>query len=127
MPVERINPATLLDWLSGSNPPAVVDVRDEDHIGGHVSNSIHVPSTTFINKLPALKQLIADKNRVVFYCQYSQQRGPSCAQYYKQTLSSQSQLNQNVYVLDGGFSNWATSFMGKDGHTENFIRDLYSY
>lgn len=124
MSVERINPATLLEWLSGPNPPAVVDVRDEDHIGGHVSESIHVPSTVFANKLPKLQESLADKQKVVFYCQYSQQRGPSCAKYFKMHSN---QGDQNVHVLEGGFTNWATSFMGDEGHTANLSKDLYAH
>jgi len=59
-----------------------VDVRDDDHIGGHIKHSIHAPSSTLDHKIPELVRKLKDKETVVFHCALSQQRGPSAALRY---------------------------------------------
>ena len=61
---------------------AVVDVRDADHVGGHIVNSMHVPSSSLDYRTPELLRKLADKQIVVFHCALSQQRGPSAALRY---------------------------------------------
>ncbi|TVY24497.1 CDC25-like phosphatase [Lachnellula hyalina] len=71
--------------LDASTPPskiAIVDVRDDDHIGGHIKHSLHVPSRTLDIKTPELVRKLASKEAVVFHCALSQQRGPSAALRY---------------------------------------------
>ncbi|KAG9238942.1 hypothetical protein BJ875DRAFT_449460 [Amylocarpus encephaloides] len=61
---------------------AVVDVRDDDHIGGHIRSSLHVPSSTHSHALPSLVHRLRSKPVVVFHCALSQQRGPKAALQY---------------------------------------------
>ncbi|KAF3052894.1 hypothetical protein E8E11_011323 [Didymella keratinophila] len=61
---------------------AVVDVRDSDHIGGHIAGSTWVPSSQLDYKTPELVRELRDKEVVVFHCALSQQRGPSAALRY---------------------------------------------
>ncbi|KAG4414406.1 hypothetical protein IFR04_012469 [Cadophora malorum] len=71
--------------VDSSAPPsniAIIDVRDDDHIGGHIKHSIHAPSTTLDTKIPELVRKLKDKETVVFHCALSQQRGPSAALRY---------------------------------------------
>ncbi|KAK0123486.1 hypothetical protein ONS96_010469 [Cadophora gregata f. sp. sojae] len=71
--------------VDSSTPPsniAIIDVRDDDHIGGHIKHSIHAPSTTLDTKIPELVRKLKDKDTVVFHCALSQQRGPSAALRY---------------------------------------------
>ncbi|KAN0104059.1 hypothetical protein V8E51_009804 [Hyaloscypha variabilis] len=71
--------------LDAPTPPskiAIVDVRDDDHIGGHIRHSIHAPSHTLDHKIPELVRKLKDKETVVFHCALSQQRGPSAALRY---------------------------------------------
>ena len=70
--------------LSPSTAPivAVIDVRDGDHVGGHICNSTHVPSSSLDHRIPELVRKLADKRIVVFHCALSQQRGPSAALRY---------------------------------------------
>lgn len=70
---------TLL--LSPTHSPdiAVIDVRDDDHIGGHIAGSTHVPSSTLDYRVPELVRTLQRKKVVVFHCMLSQQRGPSAA------------------------------------------------
>ncbi|KFZ03334.1 hypothetical protein V502_11032 [Pseudogymnoascus sp. VKM F-4520 (FW-2644)] len=65
-----------------SNKVAVIDVRGEDHIGGHILSSIHVPSNTLDHATPSLIRKLADKEIVIFHCALSQVRGPKAAAQY---------------------------------------------
>lgn len=118
--MERISPATLKEWLNSDNPPAVVDVRDEDYFGGHIRDAINFPSETFSKDLSKLEEILQKHDRVVFYCQLSQVRGPTCAKKY---IINSTSTSQKVYVLNGGFNNWAQTYNGE--LTDGFIPDLY--
>ena len=61
---------------------AVIDVRDDDHVGGHINSSIHVPSSSLDYRIPEIVRTMADKEIVVFHCALSQQRGPTAALRY---------------------------------------------
>ncbi|KFX97176.1 hypothetical protein O988_04990 [Pseudogymnoascus sp. VKM F-3808] len=67
---------------SESSKVAVIDVRGEDHIGGHILSSIHAPSNTLDHAIPSLIRKLADKEIVVFHCALSQVRGPKAAAQY---------------------------------------------
>lgn len=116
----KVSAETLHKWLSSSNPPAVVDVRDSDRFGGHIRNSINAPSTSFTKDLDKLSDQLREEEVVVFHCQLSQQRGPHCAKIY----AKQAPEKQQVYILEGGFSNWARKYP-KDSQTEALIGYLY--
>ncbi|KAB8292578.1 hypothetical protein EYC80_008283 [Monilinia laxa] len=89
----RLSPKALSDILlsyasSNLDAPstprnlAIIDVRDDDHIGGHIKHSTHIPSSTLDYKIPELVRKLKDKDTVVFHCALSQQRGPSAALRY---------------------------------------------
>ncbi|KAI9742846.1 MAG: hypothetical protein M1818_003575 [Claussenomyces sp. TS43310] len=81
-------PASKLSALLLSQPQdqesrvAIIDVRDDDHIGGHIRGSTHVPSRTLDHAIPTLVRKLANKETVVFHCALSQQRGPAAALRY---------------------------------------------
>ena len=77
---ERLS-SLILSPTTASNL-AVIDVRDDDHVGGHISNSTHVPSSSLDYRIPELVRKLVDKQTVVFHCALSQQRGPSAALRY---------------------------------------------
>lgn len=60
----------------------VIDVRDDDYVGGHINSSIHVPSSSLDYRIPEIVRTLADKEIVVFHCALSQQRGPTAALRY---------------------------------------------
>ncbi|KAG6354089.1 hypothetical protein INS49_005060 [Diaporthe citri] len=72
----------LLALKSPDNSIAVIDVRDGDHIGGHIKGSRWVPSHQFEEWLPTLLRQLEDTKTVVFHCALSKQRGPSAALRY---------------------------------------------
>lgn len=76
------NKSSNLDAQTAPSHIAIVDVRDDDHIGGHIRHSLHAPSSTLDHKIPELVRKLADKEIVVFHCALSQQRGPSAALRY---------------------------------------------
>ncbi|KAF2026347.1 Rhodanese-like protein [Setomelanomma holmii] len=131
-------------------PPhiAVVDVRDSDHIGGHIKGSTWVPSSTLDHKTPELIRTLKDKEVVVFHCALSQQRGPSAALRYlreKERLDPTSwteskgevkedesekeegkgKKKQKVVVLKGGFTEWQEKYGSDEGLTEGWQKDIW--
>ena len=61
---------------------AVIDVRDHDHVGGHIKSSTHIPSSSLDYRIPSVVRTMAGKEIVVFHCALSQQRGPAAALRY---------------------------------------------
>lgn len=131
--------ALLLDPATASKV-AVIDVRDSDHIGGHVAGSHWVPTSELDTRIPELVRLHRHKDQVVFHCMLSQQRGPASALKFMRAVQGaalkeekvQQQGRQEgnltwprVYVLEGGFGVWASRY-GEDARlTEGFVKDLW--
>ncbi len=67
---------------------AVIDVRDDDHVGGHIKSSTHVPSSSLDHRIPEIVRTMAGKEIVVFHCALSQQRGPAAALRYMRKKKS---------------------------------------
>ncbi|OJJ46606.1 hypothetical protein ASPZODRAFT_117203 [Penicilliopsis zonata CBS 506.65] len=117
--------------LSPSTPSkfAIIDVRDSDHVGGHIHTSTWVPSSTLDFRMPELVRTLQHKETVVFHCALSQQRGPSAALRYarerERVLGPEESQKQEVYVLDGGFVRWQEKY-GKDTRlTEAYVEDIW--
>ncbi|CBF70307.1 hypothetical protein AN6040.2 [Aspergillus nidulans FGSC A4] len=117
--------------LSASTPSklAIIDVRDSDHVGGHIVSSTWVPSSTLDVRIPELVRTLKDKEKVVFHCALSQQRGPSAALKYarerERMLGSEESHKQEVFVLEGGFVQWQEMY-GKDVRlTEAYVEDIW--
>ena len=132
-------------------PPnlAIVDVRDSDHVGGHIRGSTWVPSSELDYKMPELVRKLRDKEVVVFHCVLSQQRGPSAALRYlreKKRLDPDGQTEskgvtkegeeqakavedkkQKVLVLRGGFSEWQEKYGPDKRITESWQKDIWEY
>jgi len=161
--IERLERETLASHIrdtplaSKSSPMAVVDVRDSDHVGGHIAGSIHAPTPTLDWKMPELVRTLKDKDVVVFHCALSQQRGPGGALRYlrkrkrmigknqsegqhgdeekevegkEDDMSTKGKVqkgDQKVYVLEGGFVKWQEKY-GKDKLlTEAYAEDIWKY
>ncbi|ROT42968.1 Rhodanese-like protein, partial [Sodiomyces alkalinus F11] len=113
---------------------SVVDVRDDDYIGGHIKGCINVPSRSLDAMMPSLVRRLQDKKTVVFHCALSQQRGPSAAlQYLRErnqivkpgTGAADVNLNQTVYVLDRGFVGWQETYGEDERLTEGYVKELW--
>ena len=83
-PLQRMSREHLSSLLLSheASKVAVIDVRGDDHIGGHIHTSTHVPSTSLDYRIPQLVRTLADKQIVVFHCALSQERGPRAARRY---------------------------------------------
>lgn len=81
----QIHPTTLAPLLLDpeARPKlAVIDVRDSDHIGGNINGSTWIPIDQLDARIPELLRTLKDKEKVVFHCMLSQQRGPKAALMY---------------------------------------------
>ncbi|KAL0930642.1 CDC25-like phosphatase YCH1 [Colletotrichum truncatum] len=129
----------LLAEQAAANPSvAVVDVRDNDYIGGHIKGCINMPANTLDVMMPTLVRRLEGKKTVVFHCALSQQRGPSAALRYlrerDQILASKpadpskgtaAAEPQTVYVLDRGFVGWQEVYGEDERLTEGYSKELW--
>ncbi|KAJ9669702.1 Cdc25 phosphatase Ibp1 [Coniosporium apollinis] len=131
----RITRDELAQRLQSPSPTsslAIIDVRDSDHIGGHIRSSTHVPSSSLDFKIPELIRTLRDKETVVFHCALSQQRGPSAALRYirerERILGEEGKgRGQKVVVLEGGFVKWQEKYGEDKNLTEAYQKDLWEY
>ncbi|KAI9152108.1 phosphatase-like protein [Paramyrothecium foliicola] len=125
----------ILEEKEATDPTfAVIDVRDDDHLGGHIKGSTNVPSRTLDAMMPTLVRRLKDKETVVFHCMLSQQRGPSAALKYlrqRDTLlktladGETAARDQKVYVLDHGFTGWQRTYGPDERLTEGYSKELW--
>ncbi|KKZ63781.1 hypothetical protein EMCG_01885 [[Emmonsia] crescens] len=121
--------AAMLLTPANANKLAVVDVRDSDHIGGHIFSSSWHPSSTFGKNMPDLINTLRDKEKVIFHCALSQERGPSAALKYirarEQALGKEESAKQTVFVLDGGFVMWQEKYGEDQRLTQEYVKDIW--
>lgn len=126
---------TLAELLLSSTPSnlAVIDVRDSDHVGGHIKGSIWIPSNNLDFRIPELLRNLKDKDKVIFHCALSQQRGPSAALRYAREreglagklVGDAEKRNQEICVLVGGFHMWQAKYGEDERLTENYVKDIW--
>ena len=142
--LEHLTPQDLASLLSSpttASKTTIVDVRDDDHIGGHIKGSIWVPVQQLDARVPELIRLTKDKEKVVFHCMLSQQRGPSSALKFLRTLKLKQEKDgrgteedkgqgegndgPTVAVLNGGFGAWQARYGEDEKLTEAYMKDLW--
>jgi rhodanese-related sulfurtransferase len=148
----RITPQALANLvLEKPNKVAIIDVRDSDHIGGHIKSSEWIPTNQLDAKIPELLRVHRDKEKMVFHCMLSQQRGPSAALKVARAMrdmvekegkiqgekGEQGQAQQGeeinpkkgkmpeVCVLEGGFGMWQARYGENEKLTEGYVKDLW--
>ncbi|KAK9240299.1 hypothetical protein V1525DRAFT_370576 [Lipomyces kononenkoae] len=148
MPPKILDKHTLKTWLLADPATdavrpssfAIIDVRDDDYIGGHIKTSRHHPSSSFAVGLPYLHAELQEISVLVFHCALSQQRGPAAANMYlryknmigadKAPVSgyvAESSTEQMVYVLRGGFTEWQREFGQDERLTEAYDEGYWKY
>jgi Cdc25 family phosphatase len=149
----RISRERLAELVRAKQPGlTVVDVRDDDFIGGHIVGCKNVPTSTHDHAMPELVRTLKDQDTVVFHCALSQQRGPASALRYlrekerlagsgsqgakaeeQEATQSKSEgkeaekNTQKVFVLDGGFTKWQEVFvkyLALNGHMFKLTVDV---
>ncbi|KAF9982539.1 hypothetical protein BGZ75_005982 [Mortierella antarctica] len=114
----------------------IVDVRDDDYVGGHIPGSLNVPSRELPDKLPVLIEEYKEVPQLFFHCALSQVRGPKAARRWSEALAerdtkleeaeakteaaaveaaNKGPLSQKVNILRGGFGDWQAKY--KDNKT----------
>lgn len=100
---KRISANELKEWITQSpSKVLIIDVRQDDVYGGHIVGSKNVPFHKVSNELPRILEEAKGKQRVVFHCSLSQQRGPEASRLFSQALAKTSSPKPTVYILDGG-------------------------
>lgn len=144
--VKYIDPQTLKQWINNGvtnfgSKFVIIDVRDSDYVGGHIVESVHIPSSKFKDEqLPLLLNNMRQNGQetVVFHCMLSQQRGPSAAMKFMHYLNeelSQSTNNSEIEfiekikicILRGGFSNWQQLYGDDHRLTEEYDTRLWKF
>ncbi|KIJ52401.1 hypothetical protein M422DRAFT_222930 [Sphaerobolus stellatus SS14] len=93
---------------------AIIDVRRNDHAGGHVSGSDQWHAQTFPNELDEFFAKYKDTKQVFFHCQSSNGRGPRCAAWYQDYLNQlEVPHNSKAYILTGGIKEWKAKYQGE--------------
>lgn len=116
-----VSRSDLASMLKAQTPGvSIIDVRDDDYIGGHIKGSQNFPVRTHDYKMPELVRTLRDQDIIIFHCTLSQQRGPGSALRYLRERRSMIDAGtipkrkdgvdldeaQQVKVLNGGFSKW---------------------
>lgn len=94
----------LKNKLENNSNIVIIDVREDDHIGGHIKNSVHIPANKFHENIPQLLQLVKTTDEIILHCQESIKRSPRCAQLLYNIIGKQ------IYILEGGFDQWVRNF-----------------
>lgn len=138
-PLQRMAREQLSELLLSSDTSkiAVIDVRGDDHVGGHIRTSMHVPSSSLDHRIPELVRKLSNKEMVIFHCALSQERGPRAARRYLEERAKKLKngevdelvgapgigikdgsiqkdttglKEQEVFVLDQGFVGWQEKY-----------------
>ena len=118
---------------------AIIDVRDSDHIGGNIKGSTWVPINQLEVRIPELLRTLKDKEKIVFHCMLSQQRGPKAALTYARAKQralqkeasedaeqgEENKLKQEICVLEGGFGSWQSRYAEDTRLTVDYVKDLW--
>lgn len=80
--------------------------------------------------MPTLLRRLDGKKMVVFHCMLSQQRGPSAALRYLREREAAKKgdapaVEQDVYILDRGFSAWQEVYGPDERLTEGYRKELW--
>ncbi|KAJ5711465.1 hypothetical protein N7488_005621 [Penicillium malachiteum] len=128
----RISRDALAALLQAGTTPArlaIIDVRDSDHVGGHIRSSTWVPSSSLDVRMPELIRTLKDTETVIFHCALSQQRGPSAALRYARereyALGAEESQKQDIRVLEGGFVQWQEKYGKDETLTESYVEDIW--
>ncbi|KAF9234733.1 S-adenosyl-L-methionine-dependent methyltransferase [Melanogaster broomeanus] len=100
----------IRDSDSSKQSFVVVDVRRNDHGGGHVRGSIQRPAQTFYDDLPKFYEEHKETEQVIFYCGSSNGRGPRCAKWYQDYLNQQENNRSKAFIMAGGVNKWLSSY-----------------
>ncbi|KAI7869071.1 Rhodanese-like protein [Spinellus fusiger] len=128
MSVQYIEADTLAEMIKNKQRDfLIVDVRDTDYAGGHITGAVNIPAHTIIDRAHELVVEYEQVPLMVFHCALSQVRGPKSARIYneaKQHLRPNS--SQQVKVLRYGFEGWLSKHH-QDGLIEDYDPAVWAW
>ncbi|KAG8710517.1 hypothetical protein FRC09_000088 [Ceratobasidium sp. 395] len=146
-----ISPTELSELIKSDKKPmkdyAVVDVRDDDFIGGNIVGCVRAPSNDYLTTVDGLVTKTKDVPKMIFHCALSQQRqvtgtlqqegiypnllcrGPKAARIYAATrngrLGAGETSPQEIYVLRGGFTEFQALFKDDPVLVEKWRKEVW--
>ncbi|KAH7818247.1 putative Cdc25 family phosphatase [Monocercomonoides exilis] len=112
----------LAEWLRKPEKDfLIVDVRDIDFFGQKIPGSYHASSEIIVAEISILLQKISamekKPEKVIFYCQHCDDRGPTAARIFsKQSFSILP--SATIYFLEGGWNAWKNEYEKVPGMME---------
>ncbi|TFK27697.1 Rhodanese-like protein [Coprinopsis marcescibilis] len=105
----------------------VVDVRDDDFIGGNIVGAKNEPSNEFLTSVDALVKETKDVPLVIFHCALSQVRGPKAARIYEEAKKKlyPDEDKQEVAVLRDGFTQFQVKYKDDPKLVENYDAEVW--
>ncbi|KAI8089189.1 Rhodanese-like domain-containing protein [Halteromyces radiatus] len=105
----------------------IVDVRDQDFIGGNIPGALNIPANQIVDSATELVQKYSKVPEIYFHCALSQVRGPKSARIYKEYLHLQGiTTDQQVKVIRGGFEGWQQKYKDEKDLIENYDPELWA-
>ncbi|KAH9969556.1 Rhodanese-like protein [Russula dissimulans] len=107
----------------------VIDVRDDDFVGGNIPNCRNAPSVTFADNLDDLIHDSKNVPQVIFHCALSQSRAPKAAQQYayrRNLLQNDNDTEQRVLILRGGFVDFQAKFKDDPKLVEKWNKKIWT-
>ncbi|CAE6458234.1 unnamed protein product [Rhizoctonia solani] len=128
-----ISPIELSELMKSGKEPmkdyTIVDVRDDDFLGGNIVGCVRAPSSKYLTTVDDLISKTKDVPKMIFHCALSQQRGPKAARIYAETRNNR--LNpgetptQEIFVLRGGFTEFQRLFKDDPVLVEKWRKEVW--
>ncbi|KAG2374610.1 hypothetical protein C9374_010629 [Naegleria lovaniensis] len=127
---KKIDVQTFASMI-GKESVLIIDVRDEDYEGGHVKGSLHLDFSNFEQvHLPTLIKTCKEKSSsldtIVFYCMYSEQRGPQCATSFAEKIADDKELQHlKLFVPSGGFNSFLKKYPAPNEYIDDYSAEFF--
>ncbi|KAF8879090.1 Rhodanese-like domain-containing protein [Gymnopilus junonius] len=129
--VRYMNHTELAGLIKSGKVPGkdftIIDVRDDDYIGGNIKGCINYPSRDFLMSVDSLVQETKDVPLVIFHCMLSQARGPKAARIYAETRQNvlENDIHHEVAILRDGFSEFQLKYKDDPELVENWVKEVW--
>jgi Cdc25 family phosphatase len=107
----------------------VVDVRDDDYVGGNIKGCLNLPSRDFLMNVDGLVKQTKEIPLVIFHCALSQVRGPKAARIYaetRQNILEGNAIPQEIVILRDGFTQFQVKHKNDPELVENWDEGVWA-
>ena len=125
---------------AGTPPTIIVDTRDDDACGGHITGALHMADGDFgprqvLELMARARELAAARGAEVmicFHCMESARRGPRCAKRLVEGMRALRGVGYapqpvKVAVLEGGFDQWVRRHWRDPARVEGYDDAYWGY